>query len=168
MLRSPTELSKHGPPPSAALNRRAAIQVPSRTRTRVLSQVCSSELDYLKLKNGAFWLLACGWCLARAQPHNPAKPQVSPAVAIQRHPPPPLSCCSLPRHPFPTPPPGADQLTLPHRHRRLKWLSLAKPAHMRHFSIMHLEGHNTGNRKSHHGNTVILPVIPRVLLQWYY
>ena len=39
---------------------------------------------------------------------------------------------------------------------------------MRHFSIMHLEGHNTGNGKSHHGNTVILPVIPRVLLPWYY
>ena len=66
-------------------------------------QVCSSELDYLKLKkNGVFWLLAFGWCLGRAQPHNPAKPQVSPAVATQRHPR-HLSCCSLPRHPFLTP-----------------------------------------------------------------
>ena len=57
---------------------------------------------------------------------------------------------------------------LTRNHYRLKWLFLAKPAHMRHFSIMHLEGHNTGNRKSHYGNTVILPVIPRVLLPWYY
>ena len=33
---------------------------------------------------------------------------------------------------------------------------------------MHLEGHNTGNGKPHHGNAVILPVILRVLLPWCY
>ena len=124
-------------------------------------QVCSSELDYLKLKKRR--LLASGMWLVPSARTTP-QPRQAPSLTSRRHsaapPPPPVLLLSTPP-PLPNPRAGADQLTLPHRHRRLKWLSLAKPAHMRHFSIMHLEGHNTGNGKPHHGNTVILPVIRR-------
>ena len=120
----------------------------------------------------------CFTGLARAQPHNPDKPQGPPAVAIQRHPP-PCPAALYPATPS-QPSPGADQLTLPHRHASPTEVAFfsnkappqpcvltTKPAHMRHFSIMQLDGHNIGNGKSHHGSTVISPVIPRVLLPWY-
>ena len=130
-------------------------------------QVCSSELDYLKLKKRR--LLASGMWLVPSARTTP-QPRQAPSLTSRCNSaaPPPLPYCSIPRHAFPTPawcqpahsssPPSPTEVAL----------SLAKPAHMRIFSIMQLDGHNAGNGKSHHGNTVILPVIPRVLLPWYY